>query len=75
VRAVSRADRQRPWEGPQRDAHFGRTSPRELRARLAHTKEKARFSKIVKRASFEIIPAATYSPTHLRMQYHRRWQA
>jgi hypothetical protein len=21
------------------------------------------------------IPAATYSPTHLRMQYHRRWQA
>jgi hypothetical protein len=24
---------------------------------------------------FKIIPAATYSPTHLRMQYHRRWQA
>src|SRR6187455_2749926 len=23
----------------------------------------------------KIIPAATYSPTHLRMQYHRRWQA
>ena len=23
----------------------------------------------------ELIPAATYSPTHLRMQYHRRWQA
>src|SRR5688572_2959643 len=21
------------------------------------------------------LPAATYSPTHLRMQYHRRWQA
>ena len=23
----------------------------------------------------EIMPAATYSPTHFRMQYHRRYQA
>src|SRR5262245_8062816 len=29
---------------------------------------------ITKRA-FELLPAATYSPTHLRTQYHRRWQA
>jgi hypothetical protein len=25
--------------------------------------------------SSRILPAATYSPTHLRTQYHRRWQA
>jgi hypothetical protein len=28
-----------------------------------------------RRACEKILPAVTYSPTPLRMQYHRRWQA
>jgi hypothetical protein len=39
----------------------------------AGTKKKAASS--LKQPQKEIIPAVTYSPTHLRMQYHRRWQA
>ena len=36
-------------------------------------KEKAREPKFA--GSLKIMPAATYSPTHFRMQYHRRYQA
>ena len=39
------------------------------------TKEKGRDEPVGSTRPHELIPAATYSPTHLRMQYHRRWQA
>ena len=44
------------------------------------TAKKARLSETglwvaTERSVVRLIPAVTYSPTHLRMQYHRRWQA
>ena len=63
-----------PWGKPDRRQSL-LNMPVALKVALHGNRRTQESPPRVQAGFVKIIPAATYSPTHLRMQYHRRWQA